>query len=587
MARLLSLNVGLPRDVAWQGRTVHTAVWKAPVPGRRLVRRLNIDGDGQGDLAGHGGEHRAVFVYQIESYHYWSKQLGRTDFAHGEFGENFTVEGLPDDEVCIGDRYRVGSALFEVTQPRVTCYRIGIRMNEPQMAALLVSHGRPGFYFRVLEEGEVGAGDDIVRVMQGPEGITVAEADALLYKPGHPADRLEQALRIPALSAGWRNSFIALLEQARNPDGLTGNAGLAPAARSKSAWIGFRPLRVTGKTRETINVTSLQLQPTDGQPLAAGLPGQFVVVRLKPAPDAPPLLRSYSLSGEPSDTDYRVSVKRNTGGVAGAYIAEGVQLGDIIETTAPRGSFTLQPGDGPVVLMSAGIGVTPVLSMLHSLAAAKSSRQIWWLHGARDRDEHAFAGEARTALDGLPGAHSHIRYSAPGPGDRSGVDYDAPGHLGASALAELEVPWDADFYLCGPTTFMDDLVAVLAGWEVPTNRIHSEVFGGGPSLTPGIARTPEKRPHLPPGPAGSGPLVAFARSGINVRWNPAFGNLLELGEACDVPVRWSCRTGVCHNCETALLGGGVSYLLDPVEPPAAGNVLICCSEPKDDIVLDL
>ncbi len=168
MAGLLSLNVGLPRDVAWQRRTVHTAVWKEPVQGRRLVRRLNIDGDGQGDLAGHGGEYRAVFVYQIESYRYWQSHLGRTDFTYGEFGENFTVEGLSDDEVCIGDHYRIGSPLFEVTQPRVTCYRIGIRMNEPQMAALLVSHDRPGFYFRVLEEGEVEPGDGIVRVNRGP-----------------------------------------------------------------------------------------------------------------------------------------------------------------------------------------------------------------------------------------------------------------------------------------------------------------------------------------------------------------------------------------------------------------------------------
>ncbi len=275
------------------------------------------------------------FVYQIESYRYWQNQLGRTDFTHGEFGENFTVEGLPDDEVCIGDRYRVGSALFEVTQPRVTCYRVGIRMNEPQMAALLVSHGRPGFYFRVLEEGEVGAGDEIVRVMRGPEGMTVAEVDALLYKPGHPADRLERALRIPALSTGWRNSFRALLEQARNPDAATGNAGLVRAASPKPAWVGFRPLRVTGKTRESDNVTSLQLEPADGRSLSAGLPGQFVVLRLRPAPDAPPLLRSYSLSGEPSDARYRISVKRNAGGVAGAYIADEVRPGDIIETDRP------------------------------------------------------------------------------------------------------------------------------------------------------------------------------------------------------------------------------------------------------------
>src|SRR5580700_1402167 len=212
MARLLSVNVGLPRDIAWQGKTVHTAVWKAPIEGRRMVRRLNIDGDGQGDLVGHGGEHRAVFVYQIDSYRYWQTQLGRSDFSYGEFGENFTIDGLSDDEVCIGDRYRIGGALFEVTQPRVTCYRIGIRMQEPRMPALLVAHGRPGFYFRVLEEGEVGAGDAIEKVAEGPGRMTVAEANALLYLPGHPRQKLERALRIPAFSPGWRSSFQALLE---------------------------------------------------------------------------------------------------------------------------------------------------------------------------------------------------------------------------------------------------------------------------------------------------------------------------------------------------------------------------------------
>src|SRR5215831_7780377 len=210
MPRLLSVNVGLPRDITWQGKTVHTAVWKTPAQGRRMVRRLNIDGDGQGDLAGHGGEHRAVLVYQIGAYSYWQSQLHRDDFSYGQFGENFTIEGLSDDEVCIGDRYRIGGALFEVTQPRVTCYRVGIRMNEPQMAALLVAHGKPGFYLRVLEEGEVEAGDEIVQIAAGPERMTVAEVNALLYMPGHPRSELEKALRVPALSAGWRDSFRAL-----------------------------------------------------------------------------------------------------------------------------------------------------------------------------------------------------------------------------------------------------------------------------------------------------------------------------------------------------------------------------------------
>src|SRR5271157_4956529 len=211
MPRLLSLNVGLPRDVTWNGKTVRTAVWKSPVAGRRMVRKLDIDGDAQGDLAGHGGEQRAVFVYQMDSYHYWESQLGRNDFVFGQFGENFTIDGLSDEEVCIGDRYRIGDALFEVTQPRVTCYRVGIRMNNPQMPSLLVAHKRPGFYFRVIEEGEIGAGDEIVKVAEGPEQVTVAEIDGLLYLPGHPREQLQRALRIPALSAGWKASLEALL----------------------------------------------------------------------------------------------------------------------------------------------------------------------------------------------------------------------------------------------------------------------------------------------------------------------------------------------------------------------------------------
>src|SRR5580704_3865623 len=291
MGRLLSVNVGLPRDVTWQGRTVHTAIWKTPVEGRRMVRRLNIEGDGQGDLAGHGGERRAVFVYQMDSYRYWQNQLGRNDFAYGQFGENFTVDGLPDAEVCIGDRYRIGGALFEVTQPRVTCYRVGIRMNEPDMPALLVKHGRPGFYFRVLEEGEVEAGNEITRVAPGPEQMSVSEVNALLYLPGHPRDQLERALRIPALSAGWHRSLEALLTQERQ--GGAGNAGLAKAQSPPPAWRGFRPFRV-----------SLMLEPKDGQPMAA-LPGQFVVLRFGSDPAAT-LMRSYSLSGKLDPVCYRV-----------------------------------------------------------------------------------------------------------------------------------------------------------------------------------------------------------------------------------------------------------------------------------------
>ena len=586
-ARLLSINVGLPQDISWQGKTVHTAIWKAPVQGPRLVRRLNIDGDGQGDLAGHGGEHRAVFVYQIDSYRYWRSELGRNDFTYGQFGENFTVDGLPDQDVCIGDRYRIGGALFEVTQPRVTCYRVGIRMNEPRMAALLVSHGRPGFYFRVLEEGEVEAGSEIVQVAAGPERMSVFEANALLYLPGHPRSQLERALRIPALSQGWRGSFQALLAQASSGGAATGNAGLAPVSGPPPAWTGFRPLRVSRKVHESGSVISLVLEPADGLPLAEALPGQFVVLRLKLAPDAPPLMRSYSLSGGPGAGCYRISVKRESHGVAGAYIDEKAQLGDMLDVSAPRGDFTLRQGDGPVVFLSAGIGATPVIAMLHALAAEKSPREVWWLYGARRGREHPFAEEVRALLKTLAHGHSHIRYSAPDPEDRPGVDFDARGRLDMAALQELGAPCDADFYICGPSAFINDLTAGLAAWGIAKGQIHTELFGAGPSNTPGIAPSPQRPPHPPAGPSGAGPLVSFARSGLNVHWNPPFQSLLELAEACDVPVRWSCRTGVCHSCETGLVSGTVAYQPDPIDPPGQDNVLICCSKPRGDVVIDL
>src|SRR5580698_5460715 len=303
MPRLLSVNVGLPRDVTWNGKTVRTSVWKSPVDGRQMVRRLNLQGDAQADLAGHGGEHRAVFVYQLDSYRYWQAQLDRTDFVYGQFGENFTVEGLPDDDVYIGDRYRIGGALFEVTQPRVTCYRVGIRMNEPRMAAFLTSSGRPGFYFRVLEEGEVGAGDEIVMVDEGKEQISVAEVNALLYSPPHPRDRLERALQIAALSPGWRSSFTALLGSQSD-----GNAGLAPASAAHPTAPGFRPLKVTAIDQGAADVVSVTMQCADGEPLPEALSGQYVVLRL-PGICGAPLFRSYSRSEPVSTERYRISVK--------------------------------------------------------------------------------------------------------------------------------------------------------------------------------------------------------------------------------------------------------------------------------------
>jgi ferredoxin-NADP reductase/MOSC domain-containing protein YiiM/ferredoxin len=569
--------------VLWRGRSVYTGIWKAPVDGPSLVRRLNIDGDGQGDLGGHGGEQRAVFVYQLDSYQYWQKVLARDDFTYGQFGENFTIDGLPDDEVCIGDRYRIGAALFEVTQPRVTCYRVGIRMDDPQMPALLVQHHRPGFYFRVLEEGEVQAGDEIVKVASGPERMTVAEVDALLYLPGHPRDRIERAVRIPALSPGWQGSFRAILDE---PESASGNAGLVAAA-PPPAWAGFRPLRVTAVEPESSTIASIRLADPDGLPVPAAQPGQFLTVRLRPDTDHPALVRSYSLSGRPGDAGYRISVKQEPHGAASGYLHAHVRPGDMIDVAAPRGTFVLRPTPTPVVLISGGVGATPVLAMLYALAAEGSTREVWWLQAARNGAERPFATEATALLAGLPHAHSHVCFSRPRPEDRLGSDYDSAGRLSVDLLRTLKLPDDIEAYLCGPAAFLTDVTGALVEAGVPAGRVHSEIFGSKPGLTPGISAAPSRPPHPPMGEPGDGPAVSFVRSDLTVPWAADYPSLLDLAEACDVPVRWSCRTGVCHNCESGLLSGEVAYTLEPVDPAAEGDVLICSARPRSAIVLDL
>jgi len=560
---LLSVNVGLPKNVAWRGQTVYTGVWKHPVDGPAMVRRLNIDGDGQGDTNGHGGEQRAVLVYQIQSYRHWQQHFGRDDLSHGSFGENFTVTGLADDEVCIGDRYRIGEAEFEVTQPRVTCYRVGLRLGEPELPALLVSHYRPGFYLRVITEGRVQAGDPIVKTRTGPGALSVAETDALLYLPGKDPARLRLAAQIPALSPGWQQSFRELLQAAGE---------VSP--RPGPAWAGFRPLRVTRIVPESATVASLYLAAPDESPLPVARAGQYLSLRL-PGAGQPAPVRSYSLSSAPGTAGYRISVKQEPHGTASRYLTRELRPGATLDTAAPRGDFTLDPGPGPVLLISAGIGLTPVLAMLHDLAAQGSSRDIWWIHGARGPREHPLAAEAHALLASLPHTHEHVFYSA------------TTGRLDKDKLVALDVPADATAYVCGPASFMAGLRDALTAVGLDPARIRTELFGARPSINPGLTGQVRRSPHPPPGPAGTGPLVTFARSGISAPFGTSSRSVLELADACDVPARWSCRTGVCHTCTTPLLSGGVTYSPDPLEPPADGEVLICCARPSTDLVLDM
>ncbi len=575
--KLLSVNVSLPKEIDHRGKTVTTGIFKEPVDGRVMLRALNLDGDGQADLIGHGGKFRAVYVYSYDNYAYWKRELGRTDFTFGQFGENFTVEGMLDDAIHVGDVFRVGGALVEVTQPRVPCFKLAIRMGLEGFQNLLLSSNRIGFYLRVLEEGEVGAGDVIEPVKTDPRRMTVGKVNNLLYFDLGNLEDSRKALRIKALSPGWRGSF---------------EDRLAKAETSGKATEGFRTLIVDRKVPESDTITSFYLVPEDAKPLPSFIPGQFLPFRLDIPGQPTPLTRTYSLSDRPNPEYYRLSIKREPPpgdrpdlppGRSSNYFHDRVEAGTRLRARSPRGKFYLDPkGERPVALISAGVGLTPMISMLNAIVEAGSGRPVWFIHGARNGREHAMGAHVRAVAGENDNVRAHISYSRPLPDDVEGRDHDGRGRVDGDLLKRLLPDNDLDFYLCGPTPFMKALYNGLLGWGVPEDRIHYEFFGPGSALTEGdgaeaAADCVECSAEIE---------VTFSRSGLTAKWNPSFASILDMAEGLGLSPDYSCRSGICHTCMCALEDGEVEYVEEPLDPPDPGSVLICCSKPKTDLVVD-
>lgn len=212
--RVVSLNVGIPREVKGPNGSVTTGIFKSPVSGRLTLRRHNLDGDEKADLRYHGGEHKAVYAYPYEHYDYWREHLGRDDFTFGQFGENLTTEGMLETEVHIGDVFRIGTASIQVTQPRQPCYKLGIRMGRPEIVKEFLESERSGIYFRVVEEGELAAGDPIELIQPDPERVSVHFVNHLRFFDKSNREGIAKALRVQALSPSWREDFEAMLERA-------------------------------------------------------------------------------------------------------------------------------------------------------------------------------------------------------------------------------------------------------------------------------------------------------------------------------------------------------------------------------------
>jgi ferredoxin-NADP reductase/MOSC domain-containing protein YiiM len=582
--KLISINVSMPKTVYHQGRLVNTGIFNEPVAGRVMVRKLNVDGDGQADLKVHGGVYKAVYIYDIENIRYWRKVLGRNDIGYGHFGENFTVEGMPDDRIHIGDVFRIGGVLLEATQPRVPCFKLEIKMDLPGFSQKFLASGRLGFYCRVIQEGEVEAGDSIERIQVGPEKITVQEFARLYYFDTRNLEKIRRILRIPSLPPGWSRAFGKLLDTA-------GKKGKKRKTLER-AWQGFRPFIVSQKVPESQSMTSFYLMPEDREPLPPYMPGQFLTFKLNIPGIRRSVIRTYTLSDCPCHTEYyRITVKREPQPEDPEIISVSNYFHDIIEpgtrlkVAASRGDFFLDPKEGtPVVLISGGVGMTPMISMINAVVDSGNKRPVWFVHGTRNGLHHAMGEHMRQIVAEHDNITVHIRYSRPRPEDIQGRDYDSIGHVTVHLLKELLPDNDMDFYLCGPLPFMHSLIKGLWEWDVPEHRIRFEVFGPDALMLEGAR--PKRRQKKKAVEEESYNIV-FSQSQITAQWDPESENLLNFAEEQGVFPDFSCRAGICQTCGYQLLEGQVDYNFDPLAPPYPGQVLLCCTRPKSDLVIDV
>ncbi|MEQ8815367.1 MAG: pyridoxamine 5'-phosphate oxidase family protein [Thalassobaculum sp.] len=404
-------------------------------------------------------------------------------------------------------------------------------------------------------------------VWDGPEVAAFAGAERLMRF------RLRESLRIEAaVPLRWS-------EPEPSPQlHATGTWDEAASVLSAGRSAGDRPFRVTGIVDESETARSFHLQPADGGAVAPYRPGQFLPVALDIDGARRPVRRTYTLSDAPGGLGYRITVKREPGGAASTWLHDRLRVGDSIRAGRPAGGFVLDTDSRrPVLLLSAGIGVTPMIAMLNHLLGGPEGRRraphrrIRFAHVARHGGEHAFADHVRALARAHPDHLTvHVRYTAPRPADAPGRDFDGTGRIDRAALGAWLPPDDCDVYLCGPAGFMADMREALAGLGVPPERIRSEAFGPAGPVAPGPTIL---------GPAVDSADVTFRAAGITVAWTPEAGSLLDLAEAHGVDAPAGCRSGSCGTCAASLTRGATRYLRAPVAEPAAGRILLCQAVP--------
>ena len=359
----------------------------------------------------------------------------------------------------------------------------------------------------------------------------------------------------------------------------------------------YRPFVVKRIERESDTIKSFYLKPNDNAGFAHFGPGQFLPIRVNiPGQDAH-VIRTYTLSDASGKGYYRLSIKREPAlddfvapGLVSNFFHDTIQVGSVIEAMAPRGRFVLDTSnERPVVLLSAGVGITPMIAMLndlsHRVLCCGEKRDVWFIHGARNSREQAFRGYLKEFSSAYPHIHTRIRYSDPAPGDAIGVTHDSEGRVDIELIKEILPFDDYEFYLCGPPPFMKSIYEGLIGLNVSAERIHYEFFGPATVMAPNQQTSINKSLHQ-----GKKISVSFLRSGIEAEWNTSTGTLLELAEQHGIEAPYSCRSGACGTCSVKVITGAVEYFDPPIAIPEPDCALICSAKPGsncDEIVLDL
>lgn len=555
-----------------RGKTIKTGFHKIP----KETEFISMDGL-VGDVRAtfDGNRDRAVLLYQADAYEYWRTELNR-ELPYGILGDNLTFSGPGDDSFRIGDQLRIGSAVLEINQSRLPCFKIGARLEDPSFPVRYMKANKLGFFCSVVEEGEVRVGDEIVihRKTTDSSPITVPEFTRVVALETDDVEGLERLIASNHVPGTWRVKAERLLRMARG---------------ESAEWASFQPFTVVSKepSNRSGSVASLALEARSEAQLPHADAGQFVTLRLPISRHGEGIVRTYTISrSEPGR--YYIDVKREGGGpdvpsgVGSTYLHDSVEVGDQIEALAARGHFVVEPSHRPLVLCSAGIGLTPMLAMLAEQATSADCREVHFVHGARCGDDLVQRDRVRQLIDGSDRLHHYLTLSCPSPNDLATGDVDAIGRMTADTLRKVCPDLNADFYICGPTGFIRDIVTGLVDLGVPKDQINYEYFGASESLFP-----EDDQPGDPVNDENGDPiLVTFLQSGVTTPWTDRDTSLLQLARRVRLAPLASCETGVCNTCKSPLRAGAVNYTTELSTEPKENEVLTCSAVPRKSVIID-